>query len=107
MYTSKKLSKLPFTGLAYLFESCFLIPQLRDFLLAESAEVLSRQGIDFVLNKSLFYKSLFILLYRFHIGFRPWYNNVSTYYLFEIALFSRSSFCMPQFQMQKIKNHNI
>ena len=31
MYTSKKLSKLPFTGLAYLFESCFLIPQLRDF----------------------------------------------------------------------------
>lgn len=46
----KKLSKLPFTGLAYLFESCFLIPQLRDFLLAESAEVLSRQGIDFVLK---------------------------------------------------------
>lgn len=50
MYTSKKLSKLPFTGLAYLFESCFLIPQLRDFLLAESAEVLSRQGVDFVLK---------------------------------------------------------
>ncbi len=50
MYTSKKIIQITITGLAYLFESCFLIPQLRDFLLAESAEVLSRQGIDFVLK---------------------------------------------------------